>query len=379
MASEFSTNQRGIPIDDITVLCYTKRLERSGVVYGWGDGSLGQLTVRNGRQTLPRERRKFKTVTDIAAGYFTSFAVKDNELFAVGSNSSGQLGLGNGQPNTVFVPAKVDLSSIKNFTSGERCSFAVDKSGGLWSWGANLNGILGRNHHSLVDGSPQFIDSLQNYEIKQVACGSVHVCCLSSGGEVFTWGNRNLVGQEHLDSDVRVPTKVNIEKISQISCGKMHTLLLSADQKTVWAFGCNSHGQLGHGRRLRFAETPVKVPFSGEKDIVKIQCCFDDSAILSADGEITVWGETWNRDNPRSPRLVNLRQVVDISMGRGFMLALTSSNRLYAFGHNCSGQCGQGSTGRFIEEPVEVKNLHNVRIKQISAGTCHCLVKCAKL
>ena len=33
----------------------------------------------------------------------------------------------------------------------------------------------------------------------------------------------------------------------------------------------------------------------------------------------------------------------------------------------------------FIEEPVQVKNLENVRIKQISAGVSHSLIKCTKL
>ena len=100
--------------------------------------------------------------------------------------------------------------------------------------------------------------------------------------------------------------------------------------------------------------------------------------MLSADGEVTVWGETWNGGSPATPRLVNLRQVVDISMATGFMIALTSENRLYACGKNYDGRCGQVSTSDFIEEPVEVKNLENIRIKQISAGWSHCPIKCVK-
>ena len=60
------------------------------------------------------------------------------------------------------------------------------------------------------------------------------------------------------------------------------------------------------------------------------------------------------------------------------MLVLTAEYRLYAFGSDEHGQCGQGSTTEFIEEPVEVRNLRNLRIKQISAGTNHCLIKCEK-
>ena len=105
------------------------------------------------------------------------------------------------------------------------------------------------------------------------------------------------------------------------------------------------------------------------------------SAMLSEDGEITIWGET------NLPHLVKIDQkFVDISMGKQFMLALTDENRLYAFGSNYFGQCGQGTSRaddpdveHFIEHIVEVKNLHNLRIKQISAGDDHCLIKCSKI
>ena len=373
LASQFNT------VDDITVLCYLKLLEKSGVVYGWGSNWAGQLTDQAAdEQTLPTEITKFGTVTNIAAGDFVSFVAKDTGLFAFGRNELGQLGLGNGQLNRVFAPTKVELSPIRSLANNFFSSFAVDTSGRLLSWGGNRSGQLGRKTQALVDGTPRMVESLQKHKIKQVACGMTHACCLASDGEVFTWGHKDLVGQGHLDSNIEVPTKLNIDKICQISCGWNHTLLLSADKKTVWAFGSNNCGQLGHGSELRIAKTPVKVPFSGEKEIVKIQCCKCDSVILLADGEIRLWGSTWNRRNRGSPHLVNIRQAVDISVGWGFMLALTDENRLYAFGSNECGQCGQGSTTVFIEEPVEVRNLHNVRIKQISAGSDHCLIKCEK-
>ena len=188
--------------------------------------------------------------------------------------------------------------------------------------------------------------------------------------------NKMFYGKKSGTSRFEVPTKLNIENISQISCGGLHTLLLSADKQTVWAFGENYYGQLGHDPELGFADTPIKVPFLGEKIIVKLQCQRSDSAVLLADGEIRVWGQTWGRNSPRS---INIGQVVDISMGCDFMLALTAENRLYAFGANEYGQCGQGMTSDFIEDPVEVKNLDNLHIKQISAGMEHCLIKCVKL
>ena len=243
----------------------------------------------------------------------------------------------------------------------------------------------------IYDSTPRIIDSLQKYKIKQVACGTSHVCCLTVDGEVFTWRNpsENHDSNVHYTSPVtyiKPPTKLDIEKIWQISCGESHTLLLSVNQRTVWAFGSNQHGQLGHDvRSLGFCWTPMKVPFVNNK-IVKLQCGSSTSAVLSVDGEITVWGDTvkyFDHENCHLPRVINIQQkVADISMSEEdfFLLALTVDNRLYAVGNNRSGQCGQGHDGEdsFYEQPVQVKNLQNHRIKQISAGNSHCLIVCTK-
>ena len=387
LASEFDT------VDDILVFCYTKLVERSGIVYGWGSNWQGEITdqpqcsmcgsnvVHRCTQSQPRfftfELKKLGTVTNIHAGYHTSFVVKDAKLFAVGYNEFSQLGLGAGQPDEVLSPAKVELPPIRSAVNFGFSSFAIDTSGRLLSWGDNRFGQLGRKTQGSEDATPQRIDSLKKYKIKQVAGGHCHVCCLTTDGEVFIWGIKDSVGR--LGSDIKIPSKLNVGKMSQIACGDGHTLLLSEDKKTIWAFGHNYSGQLGHDPELKFAETPVKVPFSGDKVIVKLQCIVDNSATLSEDGEIRIWGRAWNDRNPNSMRRFRINQAVDIAIGGCFMLVLTAENQLYAFGKNDCGQCGNESTREFIERPVQVRNLDNLRIKQISAGYDHCLIKCVKI
>ena len=248
----------------------------------------------------------------------------------------------------------------------------------FWSWGDNS---------PTRTKTPEAVFSRQNYKVKQVAAGNRFVCFLTTDGDVFTWGRKDLVGHGDLGSDIQVPRKLEIEKICQIACGLCHTLLLSADQKTVWAFGYNQLGQLGRNTELGIHETtPVKVEFLGEKVIHKLKCGATNSAVLSADGKITMWGNLIGVDgeprfeNPHEPRIIDIQQkVVDISLGGNFVLALTVNNRLYAFGNNSSGQCGQEERSDFIEEPVEVRGLAGLRIKEISAGDFHCLVKCARI
>ena len=293
------------------------------------------------------------------------------------------------------------LESVKSLESKYELSFAIDTSSRLWSWGANFYGQLGRPSNESYDSTPRIIDSLKKYKIKQVACGSFHVCCLTVDGEVFTWSNvydRIQTRSNASLKDIKPPKKLDIEKIWQIACGERHTLLLSVNQRTVWAFGCNDYGHLGHDIRSlpsdRYFSTPMKVPFIGDKKIIKLQCGSRSSAVLCADGEITVWGHTtqwYDYGNGHLPRVINIEQkVADISMSEEdfFLLALTVDNRLYAVGNNRSGQCGQGHDGEdydsddsrnFYEQPVQVKKLQNLRIKQMSAGYWHCLIVCTKI
>ena len=359
-------------VDSIFAYCYMKNVYKSGVVYGWGSDEYGQLTDlhTDDCQVQPTELANFGTVTDIFATDTASFVIKDEEIFAIGVP-----GLGNS------LPPKHKLPKVKSLTTSLSLCFAVDTKGRLWSWGprryqdrhqtryqasrfnSNIEGLR------KLWGKPHVVEPFRPYKIKQVSASQDFACFLTSDGQVFTWRWE----------DSYMPQNLDIEKVSQISCGLSHTQLLSMDQKTLWAIGRNNYGQLGLGTEFENAITPIKVPFTGEKVIKKLQCVGNDSAILTADGQITVWGSSWNEENPTSPRIISLNQkVVDISMGLCFMLALTVDNRLYAFGENHHGQCGQGTITWPTEEPVEVKNLENLYIKQISTGYHHCLIKCTR-
>ena len=272
----------------------------------------------------------------------------------------------------VEVAEIVELPPIKSFTS-DLVSFAIDTNGRLWSWGDNKS-------KEPYLSKPELVDFLAEYRIKQVAeIAYESVYCLTTEGQVL----KLIKGQ--------APERVEIgQKVTQLSCGAEHALLLGADGKNVWTFGCNRGGQLGHNyRSVNKSYTPIKVPFLGKQKLIKLQCGDYCSAALTGDGEIILWGSMadlsdsevrLDSESGHIPRVIKIEEkFVEISMLSDFMLALTDNNRLFALGNNEYGQCGQGETDQnFFEEPVEVKNLHNLHIRQISAGRYHCLIKCTK-
>ena len=156
-------------------------------------------------------------------------------------------------------------------------------------------------------------------------------------------------------------------------------MLLSTNQKSVLGFM--------HNNPWSYPDLPKPTNWGldstielGGKRIVKVQAGDGSAAFLSADGRII----TWNGYYAEYSTIEVDENFVDISMGvrdwSDSFLALTDDNRLFAFGNNYFGQCGQGSTTQeYISPPVEVKNTRNLRIKQISTGSTHCLIKCAKI
>ena len=88
----------------IKIFCgfyYCFAISNSGVIYGWGNNTSGQLALndkenRNSPQEL--EYFKGKHVINIVCGFSYSFFICENgEIYSCGGNNDGQLGLGNNQ------------------------------------------------------------------------------------------------------------------------------------------------------------------------------------------------------------------------------------------------------------------------------------------
>lgn len=105
-----------------------------GQVFSWGSNAVGQLghDAENGRQPTPRMIKAIgaKHVVQIASGQYHCLALTNNgELYAWGSNSYGQLGIGTTSekvpmPTLIQSLAGVPIAFI---ACGGNHSFAVSK------------------------------------------------------------------------------------------------------------------------------------------------------------------------------------------------------------------------------------------------------------
>uniref|UniRef100_A0A3B4CZH2 HECT domain-containing protein n=1 Tax=Pygocentrus nattereri TaxID=42514 RepID=A0A3B4CZH2_PYGNA len=197
---------------------------------------------------------------------------QDGHLFTWGQNSSGQLGLGKGEPSFLSPQPLKSLCGIPlaQICAGGDHSFALSLSGSVFGWGRNSAGQLG-----LGDTEDRYIpacvNSLTFKKTVFISCGEEHTATLSKGGTVFTFGSGRY-GQLGHNSfrDERRPCVVGAlwgSEVSQITCGRHHTLALVGSSKTIYSFGCGEQGQLGNGQRTdQCVPFPVHLPPDANHD-----------------------------------------------------------------------------------------------------------------
>ena len=200
----------------------------------------------------------FGNIIQISAGDHALCLDNQGRVWTFGSNTFGQLGLGQGQQVTIptLIPK---LDNIVQVCAGNGQSYCLDNQGRVWSFGVNTYGELGLgdNNHRYV---PTIIPYLTN--IVQVSGNYLHCLCLDDEGNVWAFGN-NKTGQlgisEYKGLSTNKPNLIpNISYIVQVSTGEAHSLCLDCDGK-VWVFGQNTYGQLGLGN-TKTKQEPTIIP-----------------------------------------------------------------------------------------------------------------------
>uniref|UniRef100_A0A8C1E276 Si:ch73-190m4.1 n=1 Tax=Cyprinus carpio carpio TaxID=630221 RepID=A0A8C1E276_CYPCA len=208
-----------------------------------------------------------RQVIQIACGDHHSMALtKDGQLFVWGDNSHGQLGLKKDHPGSPSAQHVQSLSGIPlaQISAGGDHSFGLSLSGVVFGWGKNSAGQLGLGD-TTDRHVPMVVNSLHRKKTVSISCGGEHTATLSKGGTVFTFGSggfgqlgHNSFKDEH---HPRVVAELWGSEVSQVTCGRHHTLVLVASSKRIYSFGCGMQGQLGNGKMINESVPfPVNLP-----------------------------------------------------------------------------------------------------------------------
>ncbi len=371
----------------------------AGQLYAFGDNFAGQLgnttnegtSTPNPTPTLVSLPGASGPVSEIAAGGGHSLVLTSSgQLYAFGSNISGQLGNttneGTSTPNPT--PTLVTLPGasgpVSEIAAGELESLALTSSGQLYAFGSNHFGQLGNttNEGTEEPNPTPTLVSLPGASgpVGEIASGGDHCLVLTSSGQLYAFGD-NFAGQlgnttnEGTSTPNPTPTLVNLPgasgPVSEVAAGYNHSLVLTSSGQ-LYAFGDNFAGQLGNTTNEGTSTpnpTPTLVTLPGASGPVsEIAAGGNHSLALTSSGQLYAFGnnesgqlgnttnEGTSTPNP-TPTLVTLPgasgPVSEIAAGATHSLVLTSSGQLYAFGDNSDGQLGSATnSGVFQPNPT---------------------------
>jgi len=303
----------------------------------------------------------------------------DGTVWGWGANTYGQLG--DGTTTSKLTPVQAfGLTDVTDVAAGFQHSLALKQDGTVWAWGINGNGQIGNSEVSNLGNTanqttPQKIEGLTG--VKAIAAGINHSFALTQDGAIWAWGY-NDGGQLGDNTKVSVwkPKKVSPEGVTfvAVSSGVNHSLALD-DQKNVWAWGTNNHGQFGDGT---YNSKGVPTKIADLTGVTAIEAGFGYSVVLKEDG--TVWAcglndggqlGNWYREMVTKPyQVAGLTGITEISANKyrrpGHSLAVKNDGTVWLFGSNEFGQLGDGTTA-LRHEPVRVGSIVTNAVS-VSAG-----------
>ena len=274
----------------------TVALTDEGLVYGWGTFRVSQLmsklpvyksanpscsqsnegilgfSAESHIQNTPTLIPGLKKITNLVCGENHVLALNDKGgVFAWGSGQQNQLGRRVVERTRMngLVPREFGLpkNKIRYIECGAYHSFAIDKSGKVWTWGLNSYGETGISEGAGDDDAcvlkPTLVKSLADKNITVMKGGSHHSLAVTANGECLVWGrmdggqtglkisslpDSSLIKDEHNNSRILMtPTPISeVGKAVFVTAGSDHSIAINEEGKAYsWGFSATYQTGLG--------------------------------------------------------------------------------------------------------------------------------------
>ena len=343
-----SANGVSTALEDIVQITsgenHTCALGVSGSVKCWGDGTSGQLG--NGGTsdldnpvavTVDTDNNWLEGIVQISSGAdHTCVLTTEGTVLCWGEGEDGRLGNGDANQADQSRPVGVSavgggntlLKGIVQISGGGAHTCALTSGKTILCWGQNTYGQLGLGTNYVLDeNNPVPVmdgdgSTTPLANIVQVSAGENHTCALTSGGEVWCWGDGSS-GRLGYSSNfsTKYPVRVvnasgsstPLGNIVQISSGGEHNCALTSGGN-VYCWGKGANGRLGNNlsvnRNYAVAVETSSSDSNALANVVRISTGGDHTCVLISSGEVRCWGlgtngrlgngDSVNKDHPVS-------------------------------------------------------------------------------
>lgn len=271
-----------------------------------------------------------------------------------------------------------------SIVAGGYHALIVDESGSLLSYGYNQYGQLGHEENIGTD-QPTTDPVKVMTDVKSVSGGMHHTLVIKEDDSLWSFGS-NQYGQlghsENLGTAYpNIVPKQIMTGVKAVIAGHYHTLVIKKNGE-LFSFGHNFSGQLGHTNNLE-THAPNENPKSIMQGVRLASAGNQHSLVVKEDG--TLWsfglnyhGQLGDETNSRTyignpiPQHVKTG-VQSVAAGAYHSLAVLNNGELWSFGNNTYGQLGSSGnshTNGNMKKPTDIV----ANIRMVSGGSHHSLI-----
>ena len=363
-------------------------LGNNGQLFSFGRGDFGQLGLGELKTSLTPKLIKGdlfgKRIVSVISCRNHSICIGVNgEVYSFGWGEYGQLGHSDTQNQDIPKLIAGEFQT-KRIVAASCCSFhtiCLTSKGQLFSFGDTRNAVLGLDPPLVAEQTtPKLIKGdLIGKRIIQVSTCYYHSVCLSSKGEVFSFGDgSNGHGNtENQSTPKQVKGVLMGVKIVHVTASSDLTFCI-AENGQMFSFGLGTNFQLGHGNnRNQLTPKCIQRNLLG-KTIIKVSCSDIHTICLTSDGHVFSFGKGeygqlghGDKKDQSTPKLIKGElfgeKMVQVSTSLFHTICLSSHGKLFSFGNGSFGRIGLGESLTTTLTPTEIKgDLQGKRVVQVS-------------
>ncbi|CAG8465970.1 25165_t:CDS:2 [Gigaspora margarita] len=262
-------------------------------------------------------------------------------------------------------------------------------------YGSNDCGELGLGQNVEEVRYPIHVESLDDFHIEKISCGSLHVAALTRDGKVVTWGcnDEGVLGRDTKSEgnpDENVPAYaqgLDDVVIVKVACGSNITLSLS-EKGQLYATRTfrDNNGKTGFTSAINKQSMFVKYSPTSHLKIADIAVRDNHALLLMTHSDLYTFGcmdsfQLGRRILVRKPNglmlipeKISINRIRKIFAKGNHSFAIDDDGMIYSWGQNAEGQCGSELSNPIIT-PMKLEFFKNLfKVKRISAGLHHTLV-----
>lgn len=356
-SAEGKEGQASITINTINTPVATVLINAGSLYVAGGGKKVLTATLRDasgnvlGGRTITWSSSNPEWATIDANGLLTANVV--DAPFSVTATSEGKSGI-----------VALDVVNLVKLSAGGTVTCGLNSAGTAYCWGSNSAGQLGIGNYAVAPRGLNRVATSQKFVV--LSAGSDHVCALSTDGSPYCWGGVGFRGKYE-----NVPTLMpgGYRYVSIAAGASDDCATTSTKQLYCWGL---SETQSEYDIYQSFSTLPTKLA----DNIVAVVASPASDRYCGVDGTGLpyCWGPlryTYFNNYRQSypPTLVSSSvHFASLRVGAYHSCGLTDAGDAYCFGSNSRGQLGDGT---FIDRDAPVKVANGLHFIAIAAGGTH--------